>query len=558
MKKIACEKYLKILFMAAIVVTFLLLLYKNPFSERNLVPNLEPFPDTIHYLNPALSFIKGHGLVIERDSRSMNPSVPFLYSIALVPGFLLVSDVRFFYITNIILALAGLFFFNKFLSEVIKNKYIVLMVLFLYVTNYFIYWYPNLPMAENLMLPLYLISLYLLVSKVTTKNIILASIIGIGFYATKYANLILTITFLILYLTKILITIYKTPKKIKLSFTFENEKPTLPAVFCLSTFLAFSVFFSIEFLTKGNNILYQVYELIAPIFAAAPRGDGGVVAPVQSWFSLSYFSKNFPIYINAIMGNPMRFLWDFTPLVPKYIALPALIGILAGILIKGFKFFSFSLLLLILTPIIFISTFYSTDARYIYNSLPSLLTGFGLFLNFIYLALKQKKLEKFFYLLLIVFFLFYAFTNLYRIKYQIALNLKHTETPWYYISARTFNDYFSSLSKTEKPPTLITALPPYYVDFYNHSGFRLLPLSREQEFTKVKEIVWGDNDYSNFVKLYSAYLERGEDLYVTNAGLGGTGYLNRDYDLIKNNFTLTKVKDGCLDTCNIFRLTPKN
>ena len=48
------------------LLTFTLLLLKNPFSERNLISNLEPYPDTIHYINPALSFIKGNGFIVER------------------------------------------------------------------------------------------------------------------------------------------------------------------------------------------------------------------------------------------------------------------------------------------------------------------------------------------------------------------------------------------------------------------------------------------------------------------------------------------------------------
>jgi hypothetical protein len=212
-KEIFTERNLKIITVLIIVITFLLLLYKNPFSERNLIPNLEPFPDSIHYLSPALNLVKGGGLLIEREGRVIPPSVPFLYSLTLVPGFLIFSDVRFFYFTNVMLALSGLFFFYKFLTKIITNSYIIFLILFLYVTNYFIYWFPNLPMAENLILPLFLISLYLLASKLTMKKAVLASIVGISFYATKYASLVLTLTFLFLYLVKILAVFYPVSKK---------------------------------------------------------------------------------------------------------------------------------------------------------------------------------------------------------------------------------------------------------------------------------------------------------------------------------------------------------
>lgn len=552
------ENNVKKIFLVIIFFTFILLLYKNPFSERNLIPNLEPFPDSIHYLNPALNLATGHGLLLGREGRVSSPNVPFLYSLTLTPGFLLVKDVRFFYFTNVLLAFCGLLFFYKFLKKISLTSYIALLILFLYATNYFIYWYPNLPMAENLVLPLFLIALYLLVARLTIKNAIIAAIVGVGFYATKYASLILTITFLSLYLLKILLALYPVSKESRLSFKIEKKQAALPLAFGLSTLISFTVFFLAEFL-KGNNILYQIYALMVPILIKAPvvQSEGLPVA-VGSWFSVSYFSRNFPVYLGAITGDSMRFLWDFTPIVPKYIAIPALAGIFAGLFKSGYRFISFSLLILILMPIIFISTFYSNDARYIYNAIPSLLAGFGLFLNFVFKFFEEKKLQKVFYGLLLSFFLLYAFSNLYRLKYQIVLNLKYAETPWYYVSAKTFDDYFATLPKSQEPPILISSIPPYYIDFFNKSGFKQLPLSREQEFTKGNAIVWGVNDYSDFIKMYKKYIEHGSDLYVTNAGLGNTGYLYRDYNLIKDNFTLTEVKEGCLNTCNIFKLNPKN
>lgn len=557
LQKILTSPNIRIAILSFIFSLFLVLLYKNPFSERNLIPNLEPFPDTIHYLNPAINFTEGKGLVIEREGRVMNPSVPFLYSLTLVPGFLIIDDVRFFYITNVILALVGLLFFYKFLAKIIPNPFVIFTVVFLYVTNYFIYWFPNLPMAENLIIPLFQIALYLLVSKLTIKNAIFASIIAISFYATKYASLVLTLSFLFLFLIKVFLDLNIVFKELKISLKLKN-KLTIPFIFIGGIAFSFTIFFLMEFLLKGNNILYQVYELMSPMFVKKEVTENVVAAaPVQTWFSLTYFEKNIEIYLNAILGNPMRFLWDFTPLLPKYIAIPAIVGIFAGLLTRGYRFISFSLFLLTLSPIIFISTFYSTDARYIYNAIPALLAGLGLFINFLYKALKEKKLQKLFYILLISFFLFYAYNNFYRIKFQIALNLRYTETPWYYISAKTFNEYFKDFPTSENPPVLITAMPPYYIDFYKTSEFKLLPLSTEQEFSRVREVVWGPYDYKNFIDLYRSLIYEGNELFVTNAGLGNTGYLYRDFNLIKNNFILTEVKKGCLDTCNIYKITPK-
>ena len=90
---------------------FILLLAKNPFSIRTLIPNFEPYPDTIHYINSAQSFIRGHGLQIWREGRILKTTVPPLYSLVLIPIFLINIDARMFYFANVFLAFGSFLFF---------------------------------------------------------------------------------------------------------------------------------------------------------------------------------------------------------------------------------------------------------------------------------------------------------------------------------------------------------------------------------------------------------------------------------------------------------------
>lgn len=545
------KKFLNRFLLMVIVVTFSLLLLKNPFSERNLIPNVEPFPDTIHYLSPPLSFVEGKGFVIEREGRTIKPAVPFLYSASLTPGFFLYRDARIFYFTNIILAFLALIFFYKFLNKLIPNTYINLLVIFLYVTNYFIFWYPNLPMAENLVLTLYTIGLYLLVSELTLKRAFLSALVGISFYATKYANLSLTLTFLFLFALKICLNF----KKSEIILLKENPKKLIiPLMFFVGAIVGFVIFFILDNLIRGNNIFLQLLDHLTPMVATQMGAKD--VSISSSWFSLSYFNEHIRTYLYAVTGDPMRFLWDYTPLVPKYIALPALLIIMLGLLKKGNRFISFSLVLLILLPIIAIAPFYTTDARYIYHVIPTILTGFGLFLMFVYSFFSKEK-KKFFYLFLILLLVFYASANFYRLKYQAVLNLKYAETPWHYLSVKTFNEFFENHKNDPVKPILITALNPYYIDFFSNQKYSLLPLSKEQEFFRRAESVWGQNDYSDLVGLYQKYLNEGKALYITNAALGNEGYLHNGFNLIKANFTVEEVNKGCHDTCNIYRVTLK-
>lgn len=535
----------------ACLLTFAILLMKNPFSQRSLIPNLEPYPDSIHYLNPVKSFIEGNGFTIEREGRTFKPTVPFLYSLTLVPGYAIYNDVRVFYFTNILLAFTGFVFFYIFLKRISENKYIPPLLSFFYVTNYFIFWYPNLPMAENLGLTLFNLSLFLLTSKSSLKNIILVSITAVSLYATKYANFTLSAVLVIAYFIKIYLP---GSEKLDKKLILKRSKPALTLI--LTSVLTLLIFFAAEYLIRGESVFLKIQHLIEPL--VSPPKTAVDLNLSNPWFSYSYFNRNFPVYTSSLIGTPVRFLWDYTPLLPKYLSVMAIAGLLAGLIYRSFRFIGIYLFLFILAPILFLSTFYTVDTRYIYHVIPAEIAGITLLLNIIYkLSLKIKKIYLF-YVLLILLFGFYSLTNFTRLKYQAVLNLKYAETPWNYLSVQNFNNFFKDSSSNN---ILITAMNPYYIDFYISknppSSYKLLPLSTEQEFSGIREIAWGEEDYTDFINIYKKYLNNNYNLYVSNAGLGNEPYLHRDFNLIKENFELEKVNEGCLDTCNIYKLKLK-
>jgi hypothetical protein len=537
-----------IIFFASFLVLFLLLL-KNPFSERNLIANLEPYPDTIHYINPALSLISGKGFHIEREGRAYNPAVPPLYTVALIPFYLVHPDARVFFFVNLLLSFSSLFLFYKIIIKLFNNVWIVGLLLIFYVSNYFIYWYPTIAMAENLVLPLFLGAIYLLLDPITKKKIILLGILSIAIYATKYANATITGSLFLIFFTKLFLIKEKKKQKLK------NI-----SLFIVSSLISFSVFALFEYFTKGNNILELLPRFYSWFFPHSVEPASGVaVAKADSWFSLNYFQKNFNIYWKALNGHSMRFLWDSTPIVSKYAGSLGLLGFVLGIFNKRFRYISLGLLLLVFSAVLFLSTFYTTDARYIYHAIPTLLIGFGVFLSLILEKLKTKNQKTIFYIMLLCLALFYILTNTIRIKNQIVLNLKYAETPWYYITVKNYNEYFDSAKISEnKKPILISALAPYYVDFFSNKNFTLLPLSRNQEFPSIREIVWGPNDYSDLIKLYFKYLDGGYAIYVSNYGLGNEQPLHDDFDKIGQNFDLKKVKSGCFEACNIYKVEKKS
>ncbi|NMC98664.1 MAG: hypothetical protein GYA62_02940 [Bacteroidales bacterium] len=219
-----------------------------------------------------------------------------------------------------------------------------------------------------------------------------------------------------------------------------------------------------------------------------PGYDSSVVAGAQGWFSQNFFTKNLPQYIRGLLGNKTRLLWDSTPILQKYLVAFSWIGLLWGVCNKKTRYLSFSLVILILLPVIVIATFSTFDMRYIYHVIPTLLIGLVLFFLLVEKTSKKVKLRILFYGFVSILTLFYLWGNMARIKSQIVINLKYAETPWYYISVLKLNDYFSKEKITDgSKPVVISPMVPYYIDFYSNGNYQLLPLSVDQEFRLNKE-----------------------------------------------------------------------
>ncbi|MBI2018953.1 hypothetical protein HYS96_04620 [Candidatus Daviesbacteria bacterium] len=539
-----------------LIILFALLIYKDPFSQRTLIPNFEPYPDTFNYITPALNLIRGKGLNMNREGREYKPNVPPLYSLSLIPAFIIKQDPRMSYYTNVVLAFIALVFFWAILKKISDNKLIIYTILILYITNYFIYWVPSIILAENLILTLSLVAIYFLLLEVSLINSTVISVVAVGLYATKFSIIPISVLLTFLYLIRIWINKTSSSNKFKM------------IVYSITaTALFYSLLATVEWITKGNNIFIQVYEHILRIYHSIIQSDIGSdgnatkqITYSSSWFGIEYIEKHFPSYLRVLLGSPDRFLWDFTPLVPNFIAIPAMIGLFSSLLIKNTRLIALILLLLMFGLITFMSTFYSFDTRYIYITIPILLIGFGLLLRNVENNFFRKK-KLLLNILVLIFLCLYFLTNAIRIKSQISLNLRYTETPWNYISILKMNEYFIvDKIVNGKKPVLISALPPLLIDYYSNGNYTLLPLSYEQEFRRqdVRELVWGPNDYSDLPKLYTKYLLEGYEVYVSRAGLGNEGYTNNDFNTIVERFGTKLVLPGCYDQCNIYSVKLKD
>jgi len=548
LKSLKMKSLVNLFFIGSILV-FLILLARNPYSQRTLIPNLEPYPDTINYIVPVRSLISGGLFKITREGRVNNPSVPPLYSLFLAPFYLVNNDPRTFYFANTALAMLSAWLLFLILKITIKDKWIVGISLFLYVTNYYMYWYPQWAMAENLILPIFLFGVYLLIKPIGKTNILFASLIPLLAYSTKYAYLPFAVIFFVLYFTKIISEMKK-----------DRVKTILPFIFISAILLSLALFY--QFYTQGFNPLVRYFNILVGTFSfggvTAVKVSGNAVGS-SGWFSEVFFRKNLPLYIRGLLGEQARFLWDYTAILPKYLIIPAWAGILMGFFKKGIRFFSLSLFALLIFPLVWISTFGTQDMRYIYHAIPTLILGFSLFLFCVKDVLGKQKLYAVFVLVIFLIGGFYLFKNIQRLRYQTVLNLRYAETPWYYISVLRLNDYFTRDKIIEgKIPYVISPMPPYYIDFYSNGNYKLLPLDKDQEFRLGKAAAWGPENYSDFHGIYRKYLLAGYPVYVSTYGLGNEFYLHQAFDNLSKDFKLTEVQNECYTQCKIYKLELKN
>ncbi len=512
------RKKLFLLGIIANIVLFAILLIQNPFSNKNILSDLYPYPDTINYINPAINILHGYGFKISREGRSLPTDVPPLYSAALIPIYLINHDPRMFYFTNVFLALISLFLFFLDLRLITKNKLILFFVLFIYVTSYFIYWYPSLAMAENLFLPLFLSGVCLLFTKVSNIKLTFAAVIGLSFVSTKYALAPLTFSYYFLYMLKISLNPEKYISKAR-------TKVFKVMLFLFVGLITYAIFSYSEHINKGVDFFLRSKITLTPMLST---GITTLNTKTTSIFSYNNFGDGWIQYIAALMGGPLSFAGLYLPIVPVFVGMLGLPTMFYGLTIKKLRFISLSFIIMLFVPTIFMSTFKTVDGRYIYYAIPILIFVFTIFLSEAEKFLSQKKLKSIYIFGMICLLSYYLYTSVGQIHSQVVKNIYGDKQPLNYNTVLLFNSYFqNSLVQQDRKPVVISGLVPYFVDFYSNDNYRLLPLSPVAYFANYPEEAWGINHTQNLFSIYDFYLKKGNDVYVSDSGIyyGKTKYV---------------------------------
>lgn len=499
----------------------LLLAGKNPFDDQSLIPNLEPYPDSLYYSYPAWNVAHGGDFSMTYHDTTVKNVTPPLFSLYLLPFFAVVKDVRVFYFAQLALLVVSIVLLTKALQLVLDHSkespfiksVMIFFAIFLFITNFYIYTMPSLLMAELLSITIVLAGCVLLLLPNTPIRAAISAHIGVLLLLIKVSNLPLTAVFYLLFLMKV----WKPS---------ENKTFFVHAITAMLYTTAF--FYGSQFFEGHKNI------------------QGG------SNFSFENAQRNLPFYLRAAAGFPTRYLWYTERFVSPLVSLGALFGLCVGSMMKSTRQTVAAILLGASGLVLFMAFFVTPDARYISALIPlySILCLIGFM--WIYSKMKTEYFLMFVCVVLIIYLLLPTFSYqpgepyMISMKKQIGLNYLHPENPWNYTAVVSM-DTFSASQKSEKPIYIATFLPEFYVGMFA-KNFVALPVTTQQEF-------YSAADDKKIEHMYDQAFLSGK-VYLSNAYVGNVRDVwPSEFERIKEKYDGKLVYEGCLGTCNLYLLT---
>lgn len=515
------DRITKLITIAILFSIFALLAYRDIFSERTLVPNLEPYPDTLYYSIPAWNFAHGSGFAMTDGDYSSKIVTPPLYSLYLMPFFAIFRDIRIFYVANTLLSVASLGLFLLILRRQFHSKLSVLAIFvlgFFYISNFYVYTLPSLLMAENITLFLILCSLFLMTARYTVSHSALLAVSAISLVFVKFSNIPYSVAILLLHS----IAVFRTRSK-KIILSFITASGILGVIF---------IGYYIEFHSDLRNPQASSFQAFSP----------------------QYFTENVILYVRSLFGGSSRYLWWDYRLIHPLLGFLSAVGILVGFLRKELRKTTLYCCVIAVSAIGFMSFFYYFDTRYILALYPLVLICVGI--TFVVLEKFPRILN---IGLILVFFAMYVFTsgNVYQesvlvaLKKQVGLNIRHAEGPWNYVAVKNWNEYFQQSSIRD--PIIATFLPPYYTKYYFNNTVTHLPIVPDQAFA-ADRIDAGTMNKIGLREYYSQKLKSGKSIYISPYYSSNVKHWPVAYQGLIQHFKPVLVQEGCFGACNLYRL----
>lgn len=517
------KKYREYLPLGFLVLGIVSITLPAIFSTKHYLYNLEPYPDGLWYaLSGKNLFITGEFAFYSVDTAVKLP-VPNLYPALVGFTYLLIGNTIAFFILNLILIAATCTLLYLLVLESTRSVLAAASAAIVYFSHTVMIWLTALPMTENLAIFLFTAFFYLsFKSKLTIKQLILAFLVLIGLSLTRYSLVpsVIVGTFILL------------PKAYK-AFPVHLRKAVALSVVIMSA-LSVAILFQ-----TGQPYLSYLSRALNEIWQGSP------------YFGFKFFLPNLLGYTKLLMGFKTNFLWENVAFTTAPILILSFLGIVLTLEQK--KYYSRVILLLmsfstLVAPLIF----YVQDARYSSLLAVSISIGAAWFIQKIAEYPKDKRKYLYFLVFLCLIGQLYSQKNL--IQKIIAANLLHRSVAWQFEAISSFNIFF----KNKESSYLITSLPPFLVYEYGNETYKILPLSKEQEFFNKKQQAWGSlvpqTDLPSFFK---QLLKEKNEVYISNAYITHSHKVIADYQDLEKLFIFTPVSEGCLQTCTIYKLQLK-
>lgn len=523
------EKRINLVVFVLVAVAYLLLAGKNPFKPTNLIANLEPYPDTLYYSVPAWNLTRGVGYKMAALGGEIKLAVPSIYGLTMLPFFYVFGDIRSFYFANILLGLTTIYYSVLAWRELlkgIKQRWLGQVGAGLVLIScFYFYNQPSLLMAENATLTLVAITVYLMVSQVSTGRKIGIYLVGILFWLVKFSNISLGIGVYVIYLAKI-----------------GRELGTKEAM----KFLLWPILAGMMFLV----FLWKVDMVERSLGLLADRHD----------FSISYFWRNLKFYTEALLGKNYLYLWYRYRMVDQLTAMVAGVGAVVAVLRKDTRMMGIYLLGLVASLLVFMNIFYSTDMRYVFSLWPIVVTFWLVAVKELFHISPKWGVVGLVALLAVNFLsrnnLESSDVKMVALKKQVGLNWRHAEVPWNYLAIRRFDEFFGKRSGDDYMATLLN---PFLVAVYGGGNYHYLPLSEYQEFSGDVKNIMPFFYQGNLVDFMAQKLKEGKNVFCSDYYINNNlSYYGESIQKIKEKFRVEKVADGCEGSCNIYQLHLRN
>ena len=498
---------------------FWILLTLPSFFGTHVLNNLEPSPDSLYYLGRARQFVfTGQFKLIYQDTHAAATVSP-VYSIFLIPFFLIKTTPQIFVLANLWAAILTLFIIYSLVKKQTKSHLAAGISLLIISTHLSLIWFVGLPMVEIFALSLLATCIYFLFhQKLLAKQLVVLSLLLLALILTKY-----------LYVSIVAACALITLAKLFRDNQFQLLRITLGTGFIGCIFL----------LLYFQKVAYNPFDIFSYLFK--PNLN------YTRFYDFANLIPNFTFYLNVFLGQPVNLLWEKTVLSSAGMLLLFIWSLIKLWQRQTTRILSLSLGLIFLSLFPIVLLFITTDARYIIFAPVIMALAIGLAW-----PLFQGKQKYWFNGLLTLALVWQVVTQLPLLKTIVSQNVLHRSTAWQYEAIITFNDQFLTL----KENYLITSLPPFFVDFYDNNNYRVLPLSKNQEFINKGQWVWGnDLKNDNLENLYNELLANKNQIFISNAYVTHSHEVTADFENLKKSYDFILVQEGCAGACNIYQLT---